>query len=129
MTEADLIHRALFPGRAIPPDVIERYDAARVRFFSADPDAPLVALLLERQLDAEAVEFALRLRGANGLTRRFQVMLSLCEVRSAYDDAFVQRSRSRAVWGAPWLLLRASWKLARGWYLLRRHRLLERRHV
>jgi hypothetical protein len=130
--EAELIHRALFPLQSAPAAVVARYEAARARFFADDAFARLVAFLAEHNLDAEAVEYALRLRhGPNGLTRRFQVMLTLCEVRSAYDAAFVQRRAGMpAAWtGAPWMALRAAWKLARGMYLLRAHRLDRLLHV
>ena len=89
--EAGMIHRALFPRQPVPADVAARYDAARARFFGDDRYARLVAFLAERELDPEAVEYALRLRhGPNSLTQRFQVKLTLCEVRPAYDAAFVQ---------------------------------------
>jgi hypothetical protein len=130
--EAELIHRALFSGRSAPAAVVASYEAARARYFADDPFARLVAFLAERKLDAEAVEYALRLRhGPNGLTRRFQVMLTLCEVRPAYDGAFVQRrSGVLAAWaGAPLMALRAAWKLARGMYLLRVHGLDGLLHV
>ena len=125
-SEAHTIHHALFPHHPIPSDVVARYAAARARFFANDAYARLVQFLLENELDLEAVEYALRLRhGPNGLTRRFQVMLTLCEVRSAYDAAFVQRYSSElTAWlTAPLLAVRAAWKLARGLYLLRVHRL------
>jgi len=127
-----MIHRALFPRLPMPGGVATRYEAARERFFSEDADARLVGFLVAHGLDAEAVEYALRLRhGPNGLTRRFQVMLTLCEVRSAYDAAFVQREQAAAwAWaGAPWMALRAAWKLARGMYLMRTHRLDSLLHV
>ena len=130
--EAQMIHRALFPRRPLTDAVVARYEAARARFFADDRYARLVAFLIERELDPEAVEYALRLRhGPNGLTRRFQVLLTLCEVRSAYDGAFVQRRpAAAAAWGgAPLLGLRAMWKLARGLYLLRVHRIDRLLHV
>jgi hypothetical protein len=122
LTEAEVFHRALFPGTAMPADLEARYLQARDRFFANDEAAALVAHVVENGLDVEALEYALRVRrGTNGLTRRFQVMLSLCEVRSAYDGRFVQHRAARAAaWaGAPVLGLRAGWKLMRGWYLLR----------
>ena len=130
--EAQMIHGALFPRQPVPDLVVVRYEAARARFFADDSYVRLVAFLAERDLDAEAVEYALRLRhGQNGLTRRFQVMLTLCEVRSAYDAAFVQRTPAAAVsWaGAPLMALRAGWKLARGLYLMRVHQLDRLLHV
>lgn len=130
--EAGMIHRALFPRQPVPADVAAHYEAARARFFGDDRYARLVAFLAERDLDPEAVEYALRLRhGPNGLTQRFQVMLTLCEVRPAYDAAFVQRNPAGlAAWcGAPLLALRALWKLARGIYLLRVYRMDRLLHV
>jgi hypothetical protein len=125
-SEAAILHRALFPKTAMPHGLEARYLQARGRFFAGDAAAPLVAYIVENGLDPEAVEYALRLRrGPNGLTRRLQVMLTLCEVRSAYDTRFVQRRSARVpAWvGAPWLALRAAWKFIRGLYLIRAHRL------
>src|SRR5579862_729189 len=86
LTEAAILHRALFPKTAMPASLEARYAQARERFFANDDAAPLVAQIVERGLDPEAIEYAMRVRGGpNGLTRRFQVMLSLCEVRSGYD--------------------------------------------
>lgn len=130
--EVQTIHHALFPHQPVPDAVVARYEAARARFFANDPYVRLVVFLLEHKLDLEAVEYALRLRyGPNGLTRRFQVMLTLCEARAAYDAAFVQRRPAAlAAWaGAPSLALRAAWKLAHGLYLLRVHRLNRLMHV
>ncbi|HEY3742721.1 MAG TPA: hypothetical protein VGL53_22905 [Bryobacteraceae bacterium] len=126
-----MIHRALFPDLPVDEAVVERYEQARARFFTGDRYAPMVAFLVENQLDLEAVEYALRLRvrGQNGLTQRFQVILTLCEVRSAYDSRFVQRHRLPLLlcwFGAPWLGVRALWKFTRGLYLIRIHRLRER---
>ena len=132
LSEAAVLHRALFPKTAMPPGLEARYLQARDQFFANDPAAPLVAYIVEKRLDPEAVEYVLRLRrGSNGLTRRMQVMLTLCEVRSAYDARFVQRRSGRFLaWaGAPWLALRATFKFIRGLYLFRARRLYRFPHV
>jgi hypothetical protein len=131
-SEPAILHRALFHTIALPPDLEARYWQARDLYFAADPDAPLVAYIAEHDLDPEAIEYFLRLRrGPNGLTRRFQVVLTLCEVRSAYDPAFVQRTPARGLtWAcAPLLPVRAVWKLVRGLILYRTHRLGRFAHV
>jgi hypothetical protein len=87
----------------------------------------VVAKVVARRLDAEAVEFALRRRGLGcDLARRMQILCYLVEVQPAYLGEFinVESSRGRA-WAA--LLsatLRSAWKLVKGEYLVRRHGLV-----
>jgi hypothetical protein len=124
--EADVLHRCLF-SQPLDPSVTARYRAAHEQLFPAEETSATVARVVARRLDAEAVEFALRRRGAGGqLTRKMHILCYLVEVRSAYLPEFVnlQPGRARAVGGLAVALVRAGWKLIKGEYLVRRHGLL-----
>jgi hypothetical protein len=87
--EATYLHTCLFHRL---PDVltIARYDAAHRELFPDDAPTPTIARIVERHLDAEAIEFALRRRGrGRELTRKLQVLSYLVEARSRYLDQFV----------------------------------------
>jgi len=91
--ESRYIHRTFFKTDP-PPEVVERYVAAnRVCFPDADPGTRrLIDAILERRLDLEAIELALRLRGKGGiLTRKIQILFYLIEVRSDYYGYFVNQ--------------------------------------
>jgi len=91
------------------------------------PGCPVVAKVVARKLDAEAVEFALRRRGkGRELARKMQILCYLVEVRPEYLERFVNSETSRrrawaAVGGATLL---SAWTLLKGEYLIRRHGLL-----
>lgn len=123
--EAHYLHRCLFRN---PPDdrTVERYLAAHRQLFPGQA-SNLVDRVVERKLDAEAVEFALRRRGAGvELTRKLQILCYLAEARARYLEYFINRRRSRtAAWAAVALAaLSAPWKLAKGEYTIRRNGLL-----
>lgn len=124
--EAHHFHICLFRR---PPDAltVDRYAAAHRELFASAQDPPWIARIVERRLDAEAIEFALRRRGrGRELTHKLQILCYLAECRAAYLPQFVNlhRSRSRA-----WLALAAAtiggaWKLCKGELAIRRHGLL-----
>jgi hypothetical protein len=124
--EARYFHRALF-GTAVPAEVVERYIEANLRCLpeQVGPEAILCRRIVEEQLDAEAIEFVLRLRrGRTLLTSKIQILSYLVEVRAAYYDYFVARESGRA---RVWLHLAGScmktaWKYGKGSYLVRRLR-------
>jgi SAM-dependent methyltransferase len=125
-SEARHFHRCLF--RREPDELtVARYEAAHRQLFPGEPSSPMIARIVERRLDAEAIEFALRRRGrARELTRKLQTLSYLAEARASYLDQFVNLEPSRA--GA-WAKLAtatfgALWKLFKGEYLIRRHGLL-----
>jgi hypothetical protein len=124
--EARHLHACLF-GRPIDPAVAARYEAAHRQLgLEIEPSAATSAVVA-RRLDAEAVEFALRARGAGReLTRKMQMLCYLAEVRSDYLGEFVNLRPSRAGAFAALLAatLRAGWKLLKGRYLVRRHGLV-----
>lgn len=116
-TEAGWIHQALFPGRAMPPGVQSRYEQARIQYFPQSPE------FHHLDLDAEAIEYAHRMsrQGApNALTRRFQVMLTLCEARADYEPEFLSPLAGSCLLPA---LMRAPWKRVKGLWLIRLHHL------
>ena len=87
----------------------------------------VVAKVVARKLDAEAVEFALRRRGqGRELARKMQILCYLVEVRPEYFDEFVntESSRRRAWAALAGATLRSAWKLLKGEYLIRRHGLV-----
>jgi len=121
--EALYLHHSLFGGTP-EPVIIERYAAAHRKLFPADAGSALLARIVSRGLDVEAVEFALRRRGAGSeLTRRIQVLSYLVEARARYQHYFVstEPGRGGAVVELAAAVIRSAWKLAKGEYLVRRH--------
>jgi len=121
--EALYLHRSLFGGTP-DPVTIERYAAAHRKLFPSDTGSPLLARMVSRGLDVEAVEFALRRRGAGSeLTRRIQILSYLVEARARYQHYFVsiEPDRGTAVLELAAAVIRSSWKFAKGEYLVRRH--------
>ena len=124
--EVIALHRSLFGG--LPdPLIIERYETAHRKLFPADSGSPLLERIVSRNLDVEAVEFALRRRRAGAeLTRKMQILCYLVEVRAPYQHHFVsaQPARAKAAIELTAAAVRTAWKLAKGEYLVHRHGLL-----
>lgn len=124
--EAACLHASLF-HRAPDGLTIARYEAAHRELFPDAVSPAWLTRMVERGLDAEAIEFALRRRGRGAeLTRKMQIVSYLAEARAPYLERFVNLEASRArAWSA---LLGAAagafWKLLKGEYAIRRHRLL-----
>ena len=124
--EARYLHAALFTQLA-DPALVERYRDAHRLLFAGEPTSPLVSRIVERRLDAEAIEYALRRRKAGReLTRKLQILCYLAEARAAYQDEFINRNtrRAGAILALAAAALRSSWKLLKGEWLVRRHGLL-----
>lgn len=124
--EARYLHACLFHGA---PDelTIHRYAAAHREVFPNAQDPPWISRIVERRLDAEAIEFALRRRGrGRELTRKLQILCYLAECRATFLPQFVNlhRSRSRAWFALAAATLGAGWKLCKGELAIRRHGLL-----
>jgi hypothetical protein len=124
--EGRYFHTCLF-GR--PPDdmTIRRYEAAHRELFASASEPPWIGRIVERRLDAEAIEFALRRRGLGSeLTRKFQILCYLAESRAVYLPQFVNfhPSRSRAWSALSAVTFGAAWKLCKGEFAIRRHGLL-----
>jgi len=124
--EARFLHAALF-ARAVDPAIVERYVDAHRLLFTGEPTSPLVSRIVERRLDAEAIEYALRRRKAGReLTRKLQILCYLAEARAAYQPEFFNRKErpSQAILALVAAALRSAWKLVKGEALVRRHGLL-----
>src|SRR6266850_610748 len=124
--EARYLHAALFSQPA-DPAIVERYLDAHRLLFPREPASPLMTTIVERRLDAEAIEYALRRRKAGReLTRKLQILSYLAEVRAAYEPEFLNRTarRGRAIVALAAAALRSLWKLLKGEILVRRHGLL-----
>jgi hypothetical protein len=124
--EARYLHAALF-STAADDTILERYRDAHRQLFPDEPTSPLVARVVGKRLDAEAIEYALRRRKAGReLTRKLQIISYLAETRREYHDEFVNIER-RPIFAFVLLgaaLARSTWKLLKGVMLVRRHGLL-----
>ena len=121
--EARYLHACLF-RRPADELTVARYEAAHRRWFAGEETSPLVRRILDRRLDAEAIEFALRRRGrGQELTRKLLIVCYLAEARAEYMGEFVQlqHSPARAWAGLAGATLDAAWKLVMGEYALVRH--------
>lgn len=120
--EAQYLHALLF-DRPAPPEVVDRYIRANVH--CGFPGGPEMEVILHKALDAEAIEFARRLLWRDTrLTRKFQILFFLIEVRREYYGEFVNEER-RQGWPLAAELARlaagSGWKLVKGVWLVWRH--------
>ena len=120
--EARYLHAAIF-GRMPDDRIVDRYAAAHAALFPEEAQSPLLASVLGRSLDAEAVEASLRKRGPNLLTRKMQTLCYLVEVEPEYRRFFhaTRASRLGAWFGIVAAGIRGAWKVRKGAYLVRRH--------
>jgi hypothetical protein len=122
--EATHLHRVFF--RKDPPSVLlERYVAAHDAW--SETPGSLVERVVSLGLDAEAVEFAVRIRsGPNALTRKIRILFYLLEPRPEYLGWFIGDGETWpcAVGGIIRSLLHSAVKYIKGEYLLRRHGLI-----
>ena len=120
--EAAWLHASLFPGRSMNHLVAARYASAWNDCFGAGRGAELTRRLLSAKPDAEAVEYALRLRaGPNLLTRKIQVLLFLVEARGEYLGQFVPLESARhPYWRLAACGVRSLSKLLKGLLAVRR---------
>ncbi len=121
--QANYLHRALF-GREAPDEVRRQYASVlHCAALAATPRNDL-ARLMERHVDLEAMEVALRRRNPdNSLTQRFRVLCYLAEARPEYFDRFVNETPAFVVGALTlgFLTLRSLYKLVKGDLLLRIH--------
>lgn len=125
VAEAAHLHRCLF-RRPLDERIAARYVRAHDHVqFARGVD---VTRIVERRLDAEAIEYWLRRRQpANALTQKLRTLLYLLEIEAPYYRHFV-RDRGTLLGSLPWLLLappRSFYKLVKGALLVRRHGLIE----
>ena len=121
--EARYLHE-LFFGCNAAPEVVERYVAASQLCLG---EQRIASLIVEKRLDAEAIELVLRARRLDTvLTRKIQILFYLVEVRSHYYSYFVrcQEGRLRGYWTLAAAVIHTAWKSAKGMYLIRRYGLI-----
>lgn len=112
--EARYLHDSLF-SRPIDEKTVDRYVAANLTEANIDR-------IVEKRLDVEAVEFALRHRNP-ALTRKIQILCYLVEVRAEYQDDFIA-TRREPIFKLLWNIPRAGWKRLKGECLVRLYGLL-----
>ena len=121
--EARYLHAALF-ARPADAVTVERYGRAHRLLFAEALTSPAVSRIVERRLDAEAIEYALRRRpSGRELSRKLQILSYLAEPRAAYQDEFVNRKNRRgaAIVRLAGAALRSARKRVKGELLVRRH--------
>jgi hypothetical protein len=127
--EAALRAEALYLGAFlfdhVSGAVADHYVRAHAEVFSdGESRAVDVRRIVERGLDAEAIELALRLRDPkNALTQKMQILVYLAEARREYYDAFVLERATplRAFLRLAVGTLRSLCKWAKGRWLVGRH--------
>ena len=121
--EAEVFHQAIF-GRPVPQDIREAFVSANQLLLkdSSKVTPVKIDLILERSLDVEAIEFALRRRDPqNLLTKKLLILCYLAEARSAYFSTFVNEERQpvRAFLKLSLATFRSVYKLLKGHLLIR----------
>jgi hypothetical protein len=124
--EARHLHGCFF-SRPLDSSVIARYQAAHGQIFPGEAASVLLTRIVEKKLDAEAIEYALRWRRkGRELSQKIQILFYLVEVRSSYLPEFVnvQPRKSQALLQIIWAAITSMWKFIKGEYLVRRYGLL-----
>lgn len=123
LNEAEFFHQAIF-GCSVPTDIREAFVSANQMLLKDVGNATRVNidLILERSLDVEAIEFALRRRSPqNLLTKKLLILCYLTESRSAYFTTFVneQYAPIRGFIKLLFATFRSMYKLVKGQCLIR----------
>ena len=121
--EAEFFHGKIF-GRPMPAEIGAAYVSAnRMLLQDATNVAPVrMELILERAMDVEAIEFALRRRiPQNVLTKKLLILCYLAESRNDYFATFVneQDRPLRAFLALSLNTFRSLYKLLKGHCLIR----------
>lgn len=121
--EAEVFHQVIF-GRPIPAEIREAFVLAnKILLPGASEVRPVrLDLIIDRALDVEAIEFALRRRDPqNLLTRKLLILCYLTESRSAYFNAFVNEEHQpvKAFIKLSFAAFRSVYKLLKGHLLIR----------
>jgi hypothetical protein len=121
-SEARYLHRELF-GSEPEQIIVSRY-AEFIQTLGANQSCSTTKMVMEKQLDAEAVcMFLTRWQPNHPLQQRFHGLCYLCEVRSPYVGCFYGQRRNLV----PALLtlighgIRSIWKFLKGWRLVRQY--------
>jgi hypothetical protein len=122
--EARWLYGAIFGGQP-SHDIENAYVSAHSFFCRADNASPLVRTVVQRRLDVEAIELALRHRNPV-LTRKCRMLVYLAESAPADYPRFVSTKPLPVL---AWVLLAgaaagAAIKLLKGRWLVWRHRLV-----
>ena len=121
--EAEVFHQAIF-GKPVPAEIRDAFITAN-KLLLNDPTktAPVkIDLIVERSLDVEAIEFALRRKNPqNLLTKKLLILCYLAESRSAYFKTFVNEENQpvKAFIKLSGTTLRSVYKLLKGHLLIR----------
>jgi len=130
--ECSYLYRSLF-GASASDALLKEYQRAHlVRPHLAKAGKVNLPRIIERELDVEAIEFALRRRRSPDLTllsEKFELLSYLAEFEPKAADLFV---RGRPAWlrgflSLAWVTVRSVYKLLLGTALIRRHSLVEAR--
>lgn len=121
--EAEVFHEAIF-GRAIPEDIRDAFVSANeILLQDATRVIPVkIDLILQRSLDVEAIELALRRKNSqNLLTKKLLILCYLTESRNAYFKTFVneQYRPVSAFIKLSFATFRSVYKLVKGHCLIR----------
>ena len=121
--EADFFHEKLF-GSPMPEELRTQYVLANRVLLEGAANLRNVKteLIVERTMDVEAIEFALRRRvPQNSLTTKLLIICYLAESRSSYFDIFVNETHRplRALVEMSLYTLRSFYKLLKGNCLIR----------
>ena len=121
--EAEFFHQAIF-GRPIPTDIRDAFVSAnKILLQDTSKVTPVkIDLIVERSLDVEAIEFALRRSNPqNLLTKKLLILCYLTESRSAYFTTFVneQHQPVKGFIKLSFATFRSVYKLLKGRFLIR----------
>jgi len=121
--EAEVFHQVIF-GEPVPADIRQAFVAAnRILLKDAPKVIPVkIDFIIERSLDVEAIEFALRRRDPqNLLTKKLLIICYLAESRGAYFSTFVNEEPQpvRGFIKVSFASLRSAYKLLKGHFLIR----------
>jgi hypothetical protein len=123
--EAVYLHGQFFGG-PVEREIVDRYVAAHERYVPEQSERArrIMETVLNARLDAEAIEFALRVRRRERiLTSKIQTLFYLAEVRSKYYGAFVNAvpGRARAWSGLVKAVIASAVKFLKGAWLVRKY--------
>lgn len=123
--EARFLYRCLFSAAA-PDGLAVAYGRALAELLPGELEVRAVDVgrVVERRLDAEAIEFYLRTQGGpNSLTQRLHVLFYLAELRPEMFSRFTldAPARGRAWAVLAWSGLWTPWRWVKGWWQVRRH--------
>lgn len=130
--EFEYLYRSVFSG-SCDQDVLERCGEANKLLLESGNSAMLptlkvdVSLIVSKKLDVEAIEYYLRRsRGLNTLSQKLHILMYVTESNVKYYDTFINESESflKAVVLLSIYSFRSLYKLAKGFYLTRRFRIV-----